>query len=223
MGYCRLTILLLLASFGGYVVGSIPTAWLVTRHILGKEADIRRLGDGNAGATNIGHLFGARWGVTVGTVDILKGFVVMSAFNLISRKLEYGEFEWTVTVPGMVAGAACVLGHIFPAWLGFRGGRGAAAAIGVAGAAYTIPFLLLTAPAALLLMVTRNTSIAFGTIYYWSLVVAKIFFDGEWGPIVYCWLLSYPVLLTDPRLTSRCYIPLWLWLRRQSLKLTGEK
>ena len=205
------------------MVGSIPTAWLVTRHILGKEADIRRLGDGNAGATNIGHLFGARWGVTVGTVDILKGFVVMSAFNLISRKLEYGEFEWTVTVPGMVAGAACVLGHIFPAWLGFRGGRGAAAAIGVAGAAYTIPFLLLTAPAALLLMVTRNTSIAFGTIYYWSLVVAKIFFDGEWGPIVYCWLLSYPVLLTDPRLTSRCYIPLWLWLRRQSLKLTGEK
>lgn len=212
-----------MAGVSGYLVGSIPTAWLVARHVLGKKADVRRMGDGNAGATNIGRLFGARWGVIVGTVDIFKGFAAAAAFNLISSELEHGELAWTVSVPGMVAGAACVIGHIFPLWLGFRGGRGAAAAIGVTGAAFTVPVLLLTAPTALLLMATRNTSIAFGTIYYWSLVVAKVFFDAEWGPIIFCWLLSYPVLLTDPRLVRLCYRPFRLWLRSQSRMLGVEK
>ena len=60
----------MLATGLGYTVGSIPTAWLVARHVSGAGADVRLPGDGNAGATNVGRLFGARWGVLVGVADI---------------------------------------------------------------------------------------------------------------------------------------------------------
>ena len=193
----------------GYLLGSIPTAWLVGRYVLGKDADVRTMGDGNVGATNIGQLLGPRWGTLVGTVDIFKGFVAVSATDAAYALLVYGEYAGLVSTPGMVAGVACVFGHICPVWLRFRGGRGAAAAIGVAGAIFTAPILLLTPPTALILWITRNTSIAFCLIYYGGLVVAREFFDAGWESIIYCWLLALPVLLTDPRLRRR-------WRRRNS-------
>ena len=188
------------AATGGYLIGSLPTAWLAGRHVLGKDADVRVLGDGNVGATNIGRLIGTRWGTLVGAVDITKGFVAVSVFDFTHRLVEPVEHFGTVSEAGLVAGVACVIGHIWPIWLRFRGGRGAAAAIGVLGAVFTGPVLLLTLPTALILLVTRNTSIAFCTIYYWSLIAAKTIFGAAWAPILCCYFLSYPVLLTDPRL-----------------------
>ena len=188
------------AAAVGYLIGSFPTAWLVGRHVLGKDADVRVLGDGNVGATNIGKLIGTRWGTFVGAVDISKGFVAVSVFDVIYRLAAPVEHFETVSQPGLVAGVACVIGHIWPIWLRFRGGRGAAVAIGVIGAVFTEPVLLLTLPTALVLLVTRNTSIAFCIIYYWSLIAAKTIFGAAWAPILYCYFLSYPVLLTDPRL-----------------------
>ncbi len=184
----------------GYLIGSFPTAWLVGRHVLGKDADVRVLGDGNVGATNIGRLIGARWGTFVGAVDIAKGFVAVSVFDSIYRLAEPVEHWGAVSEPGLAAGVACVVGHIWPIWLRFRGGRGAATAIGVLGAVFTAPVLLLTLPTALVLLVTRNTSIAFCTIYYWGLIAAKTIFGAAWAPVLCCYFLSYPVLLTDPRL-----------------------
>ena len=191
------------ACIFGYLVGSLPTAWLVGRYVLGKDADVRTLGDGNVGATNIGKLFGPRWGTLVGTVDIFKGFTAVTAADAVYELLMHAEYAEPVSAPGMVAGAACVFGHICPVWLRFRGGRGAAAAIGVIGAIFTTPVLLLTLPTALALLITRNTNIAFCMIYYLPLVAAKVIFDTNWEPIIYCWLLALPVLLTDPRLQRR--------------------
>ena len=193
----------------GYLLGSIPTAWLVGRYVLGKDADVRTLGDGNVGATNIGQLLGPRWGTLVGTVDIFKGFTAVFAVDVAYTLLVSESHPGPVSGPSMAAGVACVIGHICPVWLKFRGGRGAAAAIGVAGAIFTAPVLLLTPPTALILWVSRNTSIAFCLIYYGSLVVAREMFDAGWEPIIYCWLLALPVLLTDPRLRRR-------WRRRIS-------
>ena len=193
-------LLLATAAVFGYLVGSIPTAWMVGRFVLGRNADVRRLGDGNVGATNIGRLAGPRWGTLVGAADILKGFALASSFDVIFFGSGPGELDGVLSSPTMVAGAACVTGHIWPVWLGFKGGRGAATSVGILGAVFTVPVLLLALPTALILLVTRNTSIAFPTIYYWSLVVAKLCFDAEWGPLLYCWVLALPVLLTDPRL-----------------------
>ena len=102
-----------------YAIGGIPTAYLFTRYLLGR--DIRRMGDFNSGAANVFRNVGAKAGLAVGAIDIIKGGLVIVLAKLL------------VDDPGMemMAGGAALLGHSFPAHLRFRGGRGAATAVGV--------------------------------------------------------------------------------------------
>ena len=102
-----------------YAIGSLPTAYLFTRYILGQ--DIRDIGDNNSGAANVFRNVGAKAGVAVGAIDIVKGSVVI----VLAKVLEDD------TGMEMMAGAAALAGHNFPVHLQFRGGRGAATAVGV--------------------------------------------------------------------------------------------
>ena len=99
---------------GAYIIGSFPTAYLAG-HFL-KKADIREMGDKNAGAANVYRNLGHTAGLSVGVIDIAKGALVV----LIARVLMDG------TAPLMVAGLAGIAGHNWPFYLHFRGGRGAA-------------------------------------------------------------------------------------------------
>jgi glycerol-3-phosphate acyltransferase PlsY len=102
-----------------YAIGSLPTAYLFTRYILGR--DIRQMGDFNSGAANVFRNVGAKAGVAVGSIDIIKGgLVIVLAMVLVDD-----------TGMEMMAGAAALAGHNFPVHLKFRGGRGAATAVGV--------------------------------------------------------------------------------------------
>lgn len=105
-----------LAAAVGYLLGSINPATLIAR-VLG--ADLRRVGSGNPGATNVGRALGPKWGVLVGALDILKGFVPAFAFGLL-----VGE------IAGEIAGLAAVLGHITSPFLKGRGGKGVATTLG---------------------------------------------------------------------------------------------
>ena len=166
----------------GYLLGSLPTAWLAARYLIGqKGADIRQVGDGNAGAGNIGHLYGGRWGYAVGAVDIGKGAAAVLAGNLLAGDLPVGG-----VAPGMVAGIAALAGHIWPVWLGFRGGRGAATAVGVTGGVLTLPTLALALPALLLLLVSRNTTLTLAFMCVGSLAAGKAVFGAGWLPVGYC-------------------------------------
>ncbi len=102
-----------------YVIGSLPTAYLFTRYILGQ--DIRQMGDFNSGAANVFRNVGAKAGVAVGSIDIIKGALAVVLANALVDD----------TGMEMMAGAAALAGHNFPAHLKFRGGRGAATAVGV--------------------------------------------------------------------------------------------
>ena len=102
-----------------YAIGSLPTAYLFTRHILAQ--DIRDIGDNNSGAANVFRNVGAKAGVAVGAIDIVKGSVV-----IVLAKVLVDD-----TGMEMMAGAAALAGHNFPVHLKFRGGRGAATAVGV--------------------------------------------------------------------------------------------
>jgi glycerol-3-phosphate acyltransferase PlsY len=102
-----------------YAIGSLPTAYLFTRYILGQ--DIRDIGDNNSGAANVFRNVGAKAGVAVGAIDIIKGSVV-----IVLAKVLVDD-----TGMEMMAGAAALAGHNFPVHLKFRGGRGAATAVGV--------------------------------------------------------------------------------------------
>ena len=175
----------------GYLVGSLPTAYLVARRTVGPATDIRLAGDGNVGAGNIGRLLGRRWGIFVGAVDIGKGAASVFALNVLANIVSPDGPErignlTTLSGPGMLAGVSAIAGHIWPVWLRFRGGRGAATALGVTAAALTGPVLLMALPALAILWTIRSTTITLAFIYVASIVVAKAFFDISWWTIWYC-------------------------------------
>jgi glycerol-3-phosphate acyltransferase PlsY len=108
-----------------YLTGSIPFGYLVGR-LVGK-IDIRQHGSGNIGATNVGRVLGSRWGFVVLALDLLKGLVPVAALPyLFVASGDPDRLHWQVA-----AGTATILGHMFPCWLGFRGGKGVATALGV--------------------------------------------------------------------------------------------
>lgn len=109
-----------LLTLGAYVSGSIPSGLLITRWRTG--TDVREQGSGNIGATNVARVAGKGLGVVVLLLDAAKGAVPV----LLSMKWLPGE-TWLHALLGLAA----FLGHVFPPWLKFRGGKGVATAFGV--------------------------------------------------------------------------------------------
>jgi glycerol-3-phosphate acyltransferase PlsY len=125
----------LTALFGSYLLGSLPTGYLVVRAATG--LDVRTRGSGNVGATNVARVAGSRAGLVVFLMDLAKG---LAATLLIPAWLNLPEALWvhpdsspapSTVVVGLACGLAAVLGHSFPVWLRFRGGKGVATTIGV--------------------------------------------------------------------------------------------
>ena len=109
----------LLAIILGYLLGCSSMAYYIGKF---KETDIRTAGSGNLGASNATVLFGWSAGVAVALHDIGKAVIAVIAAKWLFPQLEYA---------GAAAGVACVLGHIFPFYLGFRGGKGLASYFGM--------------------------------------------------------------------------------------------
>jgi acyl phosphate:glycerol-3-phosphate acyltransferase len=109
-----------------YLLGSLPAGYLAGR-LAG--IDIRGAGSGNVGATNVLRVLGKRFGYPVFFVDFIKGFgaVVLSIW-IVSRAR---PSENLVQLDGALSGVCCVMGHVYPVWLGFKGGKGVATSIGV--------------------------------------------------------------------------------------------
>ena len=102
----------------GYLFGSLPTGYVVVKTMTGQ--DIRTVGSGNIGATNVGRVLGKKWAVIVTIVDMLKG----GAAVMLCRTLAGGD----LSVAAVALGA--VLGHNYPVWLRFHGGKGVATTFG---------------------------------------------------------------------------------------------
>ena len=136
-----------------YLLGSLPTAYIAGRVIAGR--DIRRLGDENAGAANAYRELGARPGVLVGIIDIAKGaaVIIIAQANPVSQ---------TVV---MLAGLAAVIGHNWPVFLGFRGGRGVSTVIGILYVLVSVPMLILTLPTLLILIWRKNVTPAMAFLF----------------------------------------------------------
>ncbi len=109
----------LLAAAGGYVLGMIPSADVAARLARGPGADLRDEGTGNPGAANAMGVLGKGWGAAVMVADIAKGV----AAGVLGRRIAGGA-------GADVASTAAVVGHCFPAWNGFRGGKGVATSVG---------------------------------------------------------------------------------------------
>lgn len=133
-----------LAILLSYLLGSIPTAYIAGRLTKGK--DIRQMGDGNMGAQNAFHQLGAKAGLSVGILDAAKGILAI----LIAQIAGISQ------VSVLLAGTAAVIGHNWPIFLGFRGGRGECTTIGVLLTLITQPMLIAGSAAATVLLRTKS-------------------------------------------------------------------
>ncbi len=136
-----------------YLVGCIPTSYWAVRLKTGQ--DIRRLGDGNAGAANAGRMIGRKAGIAVGVVDVGKG---VAAVLLVRGLVDSAAVE-------MIAGFAVVAGHNWPVVLQGRGGRGGAPAGGVLLALLPLAAIPLTGIALVVLYLTRSSTKALACFY----------------------------------------------------------
>jgi glycerol-3-phosphate acyltransferase PlsY len=138
-----------------YLIGSIPTSVWVSKSIF--NFDIRDYGSGNAGATNSFRVLGPKWGSFVMLIDVLKGVIATSLYILIPYYLnnELGRTNFMI-----ILGLAAVVGHIFPIWAQFRGGKGVATILGMALAIQPAVALLCLVVFAFTLLTTRFVSLS---------------------------------------------------------------
>ncbi len=142
------------ASLMGYLLGSCPNGLLISAS---QGIDIRTQGSGNIGATNVLRVLGKGWGYLVFSLDCLKGLLsVIFAFVIVA----YSPFSLKRELVGIAAGIACVLGHTFPIWLRFRGGKGVATSAGVLLGLMPIAVLSVLVVWIVLFKLTRYVSIA---------------------------------------------------------------
>ena len=145
----------LLAASCGYLVGSIPNGYLIGR---ARGIDVRQHGSGNIGATNVLRVLGKKWGYLVFSLDALKGFLVVRFALALAGAITAGSVRPDIL--GIAAGLACILGHTFPIWLCFRGGRGVATSAGVLLGLMPIAVVSVFAVWVLLFQLTRYVSVA---------------------------------------------------------------
>ena len=137
-----------------YLLGSIPFGYIAGR-IAG--IDIRTAGSGNVGATNVVRILGKRYGYPVFALDVLKGFGAVK----ISMVMSGQHLEWnSPEISGMVGAIFSVLGHVFPPWLKFKGGKGVATAAGALLALMPIATLIGVAVWIIVFWLTRYVSLA---------------------------------------------------------------
>ena len=175
----------------GYFLGSIPTAYIAGHLLKGK--DIRQMGDGNMGAKNAFHQLGAKTGLVIFFLDTGKGFLAI----LIAQTASMPQLAILST------GAAAVMGHNWPVFLGFRGGRGESTTIGVLLAVVTQPMLILAGPALATLLIKRNVIIA-SCILFVPL------------PLM-CWWLGLPPVLIAYSMALPCLVGFTHFLRTRRI------
>jgi acyl phosphate:glycerol-3-phosphate acyltransferase len=138
-----------------YLIGSIPTALLISRNFFG--IDIREYGSGNMGATNTFRVLGSKYGTMVMLCDILKGMLAVGLYNFLPH---YLNDEWDRTNLMVGLGLAAVVGHVFPIFAEFKGGKGVATLFGMILAVQPVIAASCVGVFLLVLFLTRYVSLS---------------------------------------------------------------
>jgi len=138
-----------------YLIGSIPTALIISTKFFG--VDIRDYGSGNMGATNTFRVLGSKFGTVVMVFDILKGMLAVGLFYFLPF---YIHNEWDRTNLMVGLGLAAVMGHIFPIFAQYKGGKGVATLFGMILAVQPVIALSCVGVFLLVLFLTRYVSLS---------------------------------------------------------------
>jgi glycerol-3-phosphate acyltransferase PlsY len=138
-----------------YLLGSIPFGYLLVRFV--RQEDVRDTGSGNIGATNVARAGGTTLGIFTLLLDALKGFIAVFLVMQFAPNTVHGPSTLAIA-----AAVAAVVGHVFPVWLGFRGGKGIATALGVFIA--LVPLVALASVGVFALIVVTTRLVSLGSI-----------------------------------------------------------
>ncbi len=184
-----------LAIIAAYLLGSIPFGLLIAR---AHGKDLRSIGSGNIGATNVSRALGRKWAYFCFVLDVLKGMIPMIATLHLARALpDQSQGERVILLwLWLAVGCAAITGHIFPIYLKFKGGKGVATSFGVALGLwpyFTVCALLALATWVIVVLMFRYVSLASivaSVIFPLVLIIATILMPGwEFG-------IVWPVLVT---------------------------
>ncbi|MDR2870338.1 MAG: glycerol-3-phosphate 1-O-acyltransferase PlsY [Deferribacteraceae bacterium] len=173
-----------------YLVGALPTAYILVKLL--KGIDVRTIGSGNVGATNAGRALG-RWAFfTVMILDALKGFIPLF---LISINLPIEFSLWILNANFLLICALAVLvGHMYPIYLRFTGGKGVATGLGVFLALAPVPILIGLAVFIIVTLISRMIS-AGSICAAIALGIAVTAMMSSWlGLVIFTWLIAFVVI-----------------------------
>jgi len=165
------------AVIGAYLLGSIPFGLLIAK---AHGKDLRSIGSGNIGATNVSRALGRKWAYVCFALDVLKGMVPMLVIMFIAKPAGV-----VMLLLWLVVGCAAILGHIFPIYLKFKGGKGVATSFGIALGLwpyYTICALFAVVIWVVVVLVWRYVSLAsiVGSISFPVVLILAIILKPGW-------------------------------------------
>lgn len=181
-----------------YLVGSIPSAVWIGKYFYG--IDVREYGSGNAGATNTFRVLGKRAGIPVLLIDIFKGWASVNMAYLTDYRPgseQFINFQ-------LVLGIAALLGHIFPVYAGFRGGKGIATLLGIILAVHPLAALLSIAVFIIVLLVSRYVSLGSMIAALSFPIIIIVFFKSPIPSLViFSLVIAVLVLITHQKNIER--------------------
>jgi len=182
-----------------YLIGSIPTALIISKKFFG--IDIRDFGSGNMGATNAFRVLGPKYGTLIMVLDVLKGIFAVGLFYFLPYYLT-NELERTNFMMGL--GLAAVIGHIFPVFANFKGGKGVATLLGMLIAVQPIVAVCCIGVFLFVLFLTRYVSLSsiLGAIML-PVCVLWIWNEHELSYRAFALLVALLVIITHQKNISR--------------------
>jgi len=165
------------AIIGAYLLGSIPFGLLIAK---AHGKDLRSIGSGNIGATNVSRALGRKWAYVCFALDVLKGMVPMLVIMFIAKPAGV-----VMLLLWLVVGCAAILGHIFPIYVKFKGGKGVATSFGIALGLwpyYTICALFAIAIWVVVVLIWRYVSLAsiVGSVSFPVVLILAIILKPGW-------------------------------------------
>lgn len=165
------------AIIGAYLLGSIPFGLLIAK---AHGKDLRSIGSGNIGATNVSRALGRKWAYVCFALDVLKGMVPMLVIMFIAKPAGV-----VMLMLWLLVGCAAILGHIFPIYLKFKGGKGVATSFGIALGLwpyYTIGALFAIVTWVVVVLIWRYVSLAsiVGSVIFPVVLILAIIFKPDW-------------------------------------------
>jgi acyl phosphate:glycerol-3-phosphate acyltransferase len=168
---------ILLTPLAGYLIGALPFGYLVAR---ARGVDIFQHGSGNIGATNVGRILGRPFGVLVFVLDFAKGAAPVLAALFVAEYAPEARAGWRDGWLEVLTGLAAFLGHLFPVYLGFRGGKGVATGTGAVAVLTPGPALAALAVWIVVVLAFRHVSLA-SLLAVLALATVQLTVSRDWA------------------------------------------